>query len=980
MLYLRSPMARPVSAPSAKRESDDSPNCIQRAGQAVDGGMQKAFFKLGWFVGGHPCTVVWIMVLLTALCASGMSQTESETRGQIVWSPDDSNAKVRADQVSAAFGNSARTSTVYIQTKPPGSNVLTVEALNEVVTLASDVTGTTADASYKDGPQQTWTWNDLCERRNGVCWLTSIVDVFDYDTSQIDSAAAGTGGIVGFINDKNDAGTLKNVFGGDITLSAALGGEVLDAQGKLVSATTIKLTFVLENRNYVVDGRNEDPPAQAFEEEALKRIGETYDAQSYTHIAVLPNTPAGQRAEEGAAIQGDLGLVSSSIMIIIVYLGIQLGSCSRVSSRVLLAIGAAATVGFSLLVSYGLGALLTFSSSVHSVLPFLLAGIGVDDVFVIVHEFDLAGKKLAADMSAGSDSNSSGASSVSDVESGASRTDSPGTTKQGELAAMTPQQRIQLQLARGMSHAGSSITVTSVTDLIAFAISGTTVIPALSWFCVWASIAVGAVFVMSCTFFAALLVLDARRQAAGRMDCVPCVRVKSKHSDASAMAPYTQDQPGCCCCCLKPDLLTRTIDNFVAPTLLKPAVKVVVILAFAGLAVVSLLGALDIKQEFRREWFLPSDSYLQDFYALERQQFSDSGVPMAAYVPDVDVYSTRTGFAALGPALLADTWIDNTVGVQDWPAAFKTYLTAQSLDYATVTRSQWESELTNFLNDPANGRFKGDFVWQSGSTSTASMVRVRAFFIGMNEAEQEVEAMNSAKATVAAWASAYDVVGAFAYAPTFPSWALLEVVEREALQNFVLALAAVFVVCIVFLADLAVACIVVFNVALVLLSVVGLMVYWGVSLDSVSMVNLVLAIGLAIDYSAHVAHAFLHKQGTRNERAHNALKDMGVSVINGAVSTFLAVCLLGFSKSYIFVVFFKMFFLSCVIGAIHGLILLPVVLSLIGPAPHREVDHSVPTPKSASKGHQQGGTDATRTKTQNVEMVHVDGSAPIGGV
>jgi len=297
-----------------------------------------------------------------------------------------------------------------------------------------------------------------------------------------------------------------------------------------------------------------------------------------------------------------------------------------------------------------------------------------------------------------------------------------------------------------------------------------------------------------------------------------------------------------------------------------------------------------------------------------------------------------------------------------------------------VTRSQWESELTNFLNDPANGRFKGDFVWQSGSTSTASMVRVRAFFIGMNEAEQEVEAMNSAKATVAAWASAYDVVGAFAYAPTFPSWALLEVVEREALQNFVLALAAVFVVCIVFLADLAVACIVVFNVALVLLSVVGLMVYWGVSLDSVSMVNLVLAIGLAIDYSAHVAHAFLHKQGTRNERAHNALKDMGVSVINGAVSTFLAVCLLGFSKSYIFVVFFKMFFLSCVIGAIHGLILLPVVLSLIGPAPHREVDHSVPTPKSASKGHQQGGTDATRTKTQNVEMVHVDGSAPIGGV
>lgn len=62
----------------------------------------------------------------------------------------------------------------------------------------------------------------------------------------------------------------------------------------------------------------------------------------------------------------------------------------------------------------------------------------------------------------------------------------------------------------------------------------------------------------------------------------------------------------------------------------------------------------------------------------------------------------------------------------------------------------------------------------------------------------------------------------------------------------------------------------------------------------------VLAIGLSVDYSVHIAHAFMHKQGKRNQRAVKSLAEMGISVINGAVSTFLAVILLSGSSSYIF--------------------------------------------------------------------------------
>jgi len=60
---------------------------------------------------------------------------------------------------------------------------------------------------------------------------------------------------------------------------------------------------------------------------------------------------------------------------------------------------------------------------------------------------------------------------------------------------------------------------------------------------------------------------------------------------------------------------------------------------------------------------------------------------------------------------------------------------------------------------------------------------------------------------------------------------------------------------------------------------------------------------------------------------------MGSSVIHGGASTFIAVMVLSMAKSYIFVVFFKMWFGIVIFGMANGFILLPTILSLIGPVP-----------------------------------------------
>lgn len=59
-----------------------------------------------------------------------------------------------------------------------------------------------------------------------------------------------------------------------------------------------------------------------------------------------------------------------------------------------------------------------------------------------------------------------------------------------------------------------------------------------------------------------------------------------------------------------------------------------------------------------------------------------------------------------------------------------------------------------------------------------------------------------------------------------------------------------------------------------------------------------------------------------------SLDEIGVSILHGAASTFLAVLALAAAQTYIFSVLFKSFFGIVVFGASHSLILLPVLLSL----------------------------------------------------
>ena len=123
-----------------------------------------------------------------------------------------------------------------------------------------------------------------------------------------------------------------------------------------------------------------------------------------------------------------------------------------------------------------------------------------------------------------------------------------------------------------------------------------------------------------------------------------------------------------------------------------------------------------------------------------------------------------------------------------------------------------------------------------------------------------------------------------------------------------------------------------FSIMSIELGVVGFMTLWGVRLDSISMINLIMCIGFSVDFSAHISYHFMsHKNLSMEDRVSDSLYALGLPIAQGAISTILGVIGLALAPSYIFITFFKTVFLVIVLGAWHGLVVLPVLLSLFGP-------------------------------------------------
>lgn len=132
-------------------------------------------------------------------------------------------------------------------------------------------------------------------------------------------------------------------------------------------------------------------------------------------------------------------------------------------------------------------------------------------------------------------------------------------------------------------------------------------------------------------------------------------------------------------------------------------------------------------------------------------------------------------------------------------------------------------------------------------------------------------------------------------------------------------------------------------------------------LNAFSIVNLAVSVGIAIELTAHTVHQFLTEQGDdKKQRVIQALEFMGWPMFFGGATTLITTAFLAASDiPFIRAYYFEMFFGMTVISLANGLILVPVLLSLpyVGDSPLMSPEQYADSHETQEKSYEKGKTE-----------------------
>lgn len=172
------------------------------------------------------------------------------------------------------------------------------------------------------------------------------------------------------------------------------------------------------------------------------------------------------------------------------------------------------------------------------------------------------------------------------------------------------------------------------------------------------------------------------------------------------------------------------------------------------------------------------------------------------------------------------------------------------------------------------------------------------------------------------------------YSSMWPYYEMVGITFKETVENLLTSALAVMIVLAVML-PLGPAFIAVCVVLLTDVSILAWIPITGLNLNAITSTCMVMSVGIAVDFTAHVTHAFVETDGagrSGGERAAAAVSKMGRSLTTSALTTFLAVLMLATVPVPSNRAFFTMMSGVVVFGPLYGLLLLPVILSLINPS------------------------------------------------
>ena len=273
-------------------------------------------------------------------------------------------------------------------------------------------------------------YSDLCipdlEADKDDCFAMSILRIWNNDPNVINNLSSDKIS-EDLTRELRDAGTL---------FKRVLSNVTYDADGRVATVGALLNIWLIKF--------NDESDAA---EKAFDSVAEDWE-NSFIDIVIGSNSPAGKpegtsifsQAEKSFydeiddSINSNLTILFIGSGLIFLYIAVVLGRFNCVEQRVLLSILGLAVIGFGVACSFGMAFYvgLFFAPHLHPIIPFLLLGIGVDNMFIIVQALD-------------------------NLKSGPTKPP------------------VDRRIALAMKHAGVSITVTSITNMSVFLIGSTSV-------------------------------------------------------------------------------------------------------------------------------------------------------------------------------------------------------------------------------------------------------------------------------------------------------------------------------------------------------------------------------------------------------------------------------------------------------------------------------------------------------------------------
>ncbi|XP_062898580.1 patched domain-containing protein 3-like [Mobula hypostoma] len=652
-------------------------------------------------------------------------------------------------------------------------------------------------------------------------------------------------------------------------IGADVGGVELDGI-KIKKARAVKISYYLRE-----DDVKFEKPTKMWIQMFLDKISKTSNLK-WIKISHFSSRSRQDEFEGNSKIIIPLFSVTYFLTITFSIVSCMRLDCVRnkvwVASLGVLSTGLAVLTGFGLLVYCKVSFAINTANA-----PFLILGIGVDNMFIMLASWE---KTNVND-------------SVEERTSGA------------------------------YSDAATSITITTLTDILAFYIGMMTPFPSVQSFCVYTGTTVLLSFIYNISFFGAVLVLNGKREAANR-HWLTLRKVEREHLPGEGKC-YRM-------CCVGGAYNEETgteiehpvslfMNNRYGPFLTNRWTKGVVVVLYIGYLAASFYGCFHLREGIDIKNLASDYSYVIKFYDDLRKYFSKYGPRVMVTVTQPVSYwdsNIQNEIENCMHAFENLSFVDSDHS-ESW---LRTYLAiAKQLPNVSISnKHEFMETLDTFFN--LAHIYKQDIAISVDKKNIeASHFFIQTVYINDSTAEKNmlIKLRDLAKDCS---------VPLQVFHSTFIYFDQYLVIISTTIQNIGVAAGAMLLIALLLIPNPICSIWVTFAISSVLVGVAGFMTLWGVNLDSISMINLVICIGFSVDFTAHISYAFVSSEKeTANERSVDSLYRLGYPIIQGAVSTIMGIISLSAAASYIFRTFFKIMFLVITFGAIHGIVLMPVFMT-----------------------------------------------------